>query len=323
MIDCGMFQERQFQSRNWRTSVIPPESINALLLTHAHIDHCGLIPRLVRDGYRSPIYTTAATADLLDIMLRDAAHIQAEDLAYKIKRHRKEGRTKTRPLEALFDESDVDRTMSLVQPVKYHESLQITEDLAVKFWEAGHILGSAMLDVHAGRDDQKRRIIFSGDIGQWNKPLIHDPTIFDSADYLVMESTYGDRDHTDGGDILDQLQSIVNTTIQDGGNVVIPTFAVERAQELMYYFSQLVHHDRIPDVPIYLDSPMAVDVTKVFQQHRDRFDADAWKEMMRGMHPLDFPGLVLSRSTAESSITAKRRTCSRTWCREATTSAKV
>ena len=229
MVDCGMFQERQYESRNWRQCPLAAESLHALVLTHAHIDHCGLVPRLVRDGFRSPIYATAATADLLEVMLRDAAHIQAEDLEYKRKRHRKEGRMTQYALEPLFDERDVDRTLPLVRPVDYLNPLAVTDDVTVTFHEAGHILGSAMLDVRIAQHDKQTRVIFSGDIGQRDKPLLNDPSVFDQADYVVMESTYGDRLHEDGGDVIQQMERVINKTIAAKGNVIIPTFAVERA----------------------------------------------------------------------------------------------
>lgn len=300
MFDCGMFQERQYESRNWRQCPLPAESLHALVLTHAHIDHCGLVPRLVRDGFRSPIYATAATADLLEVMLRDAAHIQAEDLEYKRKRHRKEGRTTQYSLEPLFDERDVDRTLPLVRPVEYLNPLAVTNDVTVTFHEAGHILGSAMLDVRIAQHDKQARVIFSGDIGQRDKPLLNDPSVFDQADYVVMESTYGDRVHEDGGDVTKQMEHVINKTIAAKGNVVIPTFAVERAQELMYYLSQLVRENRIPDISIFLDSPMAVDVTEIFQRHRDRFDAETWNLITKGSSPLRFPGLTMSRTREQS-----------------------
>ena len=306
MIDCGLFQERQFKTRNWRKCPIPPESINALVLTHAHIDHCGLIPRLVGEGLNAPLFMTAPTADLVEIMLRDAAHIQSEDLAYKKKRHRKEGRKGPHPNEPLFDDSDVDQTLPMIQPESYNTAVKVTEDVTLTFHEAGHILGSAMLEFQVREGGKNCRIIFSGDIGQWDKPLIHDPAVFTSADYIVMESTYGDRDHKEGGDILEQLEQVINSTVQAGGRVVIPTFAVERAQELMFFISQLVYEDRIPDIPVYLDSPMAVDVTQVFRRHRDRFDDETWEAITQGAPPLNFPGLQISRTTAQSkAINAK------------------
>ena len=300
MIDCGLFQERQYKTRNWRKSPIPLDTIDALVLTHAHIDHCGLIPRAVREGLTSPLWMTAPTADLVELMWRDAAHIQAEDVAYKKKRHRREGRSGRFPPEPLFEERDVDQALPLVRAEAYNTPVKISEDVTITFHEAGHILGSAMLEFEVRQRGESRRIIFSGDIGQWDKPLIHDPTLFSTADYIVMESTYGDRDHAEGGDIEDQLARIVNATVKAGGKVIIPTFPVERAQELIYYISRLVHENRIPDIPVYLDSPMAVDVTKIFRRHRDRFDDETWEYINQGEAPLQFPGLQISRSTAQS-----------------------
>jgi metallo-beta-lactamase family protein len=301
LIDCGMFQERQFSVRNWQPFIPPLESIDALLLTHAHIDHCGLIPRLVRQGFHRPIYCTPPTTDLVEIMWEDAARIQAEDAAYKRKRHRREGRPeKTYAEDVLFDEHDVEQCIRLVKAAPYEKVVQVTEDISARFFEAGHILGSAMIELHVEENGTKRTVLFSGDIGQWNKPLIENPSLFNHADFLVMESTYGDRDHEKGDDIETQLEAIINATISARGNVVIPTFAVERAQELMFYLSRLVHHDRIPDVPIFLDSPMAIDVLEVFRRHRDHFDQETWQRITQGIPPLDFPGLVLSRNVDES-----------------------
>jgi metallo-beta-lactamase family protein len=178
----------------------------------------------------------------------------------------------------------------------------------VTFREAGHILGSAMLDFEIVEDERTLRVVFSGDIGQRGKPILQDPTQFSAADYVVMESTYGDRDHEQAGDILGQLERVIQSTLSAGGNVVIPTFAVERAQELLYFLSQLVHAQRIPLVPVYVDSPMAADVTNIFQRHRDRFDEDMWKRIQQSVPPLDFPGLVFSRTTEESkAINGDRR----------------
>jgi metallo-beta-lactamase family protein len=301
MIDCGMFQERQYQSRNWEPSPIPPGEIDDLLLTHVHIDHCGLLPRLVREGYRGPIHATRPSVELAEIMLRDAARIQVEDAEYKLRRHRKEGRRGKFPEVALFDESDVQRTLPLLSGVPYGKPLKLNDALSVTFHEAGHILGSAMIEILVREPGQDpTRLIFSGDIGQWDKPLVRNPTLFEQADYVIMESTYGDRQHEDGGDIEDQLQKVIQQTVERGGKVVIPTFAVERSQELMYYISRLVHDDRIPNVKIFLDSPMAVDVTEIFQQFQDCFDAETWQLITSGEPPLRFPGLRMVRSAEES-----------------------
>jgi metallo-beta-lactamase family protein len=305
LIDCGMFQERQFSARNWHELTLPLDSVDALLITHAHIDHCGLVPRLVRHGWRGPIYSTPPTTDLLEIMLRDAAHIQAEDVAYKRKRHQREGRSGRYAAEPLFDNRDVDSTLKLLKTAHYDQKIAVTDDVSVAFREAGHILGSAMLEVEIRDEGESRTIVFSGDIGQWNVPLIRDPTRFAFADYVVMESTYGDRDHERMEDIETQLERVITSTVQAGGNVVVPTFAVERAQELMYHLSRLVHQNRIPSMPIFLDSPMAIDVTELFRRHRDQFDDETWQRISDGLRPLTFRGLVLARSTDESKAISK------------------
>ncbi|MCA9118712.1 MAG: MBL fold metallo-hydrolase [Planctomycetaceae bacterium] len=300
MIDCGMFQEREFLSRNWEPNSIAPSECDAMLLTHAHLDHCGLIPKLVANGFHAPIYCTRPTVDLTEVILRDSAKIQEEDAAYKKKRHEREGRKSKYPEKALYGEDDVLKTLPMLSGVPYETVLRVTDDISVVFHDAGHILGSAMLEVTVTENGVTRRVIFSGDIGQSDKPLIRDPSFFESADFVVMESTYGDRNHEDRGDVETQLCDVINETIGRGGNLVIPTFAVERAQELMYYISRLVHADRIPDVKVFLDSPMAVDVTNIFRQYRECFDEEAWELIGSNRSPLQFPGLQLARSTAQS-----------------------
>lgn len=300
LVDCGMFQERAFQSRNWDECPIPADSIDAVVITHAHIDHTGLLPRLVRQGYSGPIFATSPTVDLLDIMLLDAAHIQAEDLKYKQKRHKKQGKTSPYPYEPLFDESDAGNTLKKLVGVAYETPREVIEGVTVKFHEAGHILGSSSLEFTVEDEGETRTIVFSGDIGQNDKPLIRDPKPVSNADYLVLESTYGDREHRDAGDIGTQLEKIVNETFEQNGKVIIPTFAVERAQELMYYISRLVHEDKIPDVPVYLDSPMAIDVTETFRKHRDAYDEETWELINADVPPLRFPGLTMSRTVDQS-----------------------
>ena len=300
LVDCGMFQERKFLDRNWNEPPIPAREIDAMLLTHVHIDHSGLIPKLVRDGFRGPIYTTDASAALADVLLRDSAKIQMEDAEYKAKRHRREGRKGPHPEIPLYTTEDVDRCLPLFQSVPYRVPTPILDGVVVTFQDAGHMLGSAMLEVDLTEGHKTRRVVFSGDIGQWNKPIIHDPTLIAQADYLVMESTYGDRNHREAGDIATQLADVVNSTHRRGGNVVIPTFAVERAQELMYFFARLVQAQRIPPMKVYLDSPMAVDVTGIFAQHSDLFDADMNELIAAKVPPLRFPGLTMCRTAEES-----------------------
>ncbi|MDP6554911.1 MAG: MBL fold metallo-hydrolase [Pirellulaceae bacterium] len=300
MIDCGMFQERQFVSRNWEVNPIPPNQLDALVLTHAHLDHCGLIPRLVSHGFGGLIYSTRPTVDLAEVIMRDSAKIQEEDAAYKKKRHAREGRKGKYPETALYHGRNVDQTMPLFQGCLYGEPVNVTEAISVTFHDAGHILGSAMLEFQVRENGSQRRLLFSGDIGQWEKPLIRDPSLFEQADFVVMESTYGDRDHRDGGDVETQLRDVINRTMAQGGNLVIPTFAVERAQELMYHIGQLVHTDQIPDVPVFLDSPMAVNVTKIFRCYRECFDDESWELIDSDQAPLQFPGLKLVRSVDDS-----------------------
>ncbi len=300
LIDCGLYQERAYLQRNWEPSPVPVDELDALLLTHVHVDHCGLIPKLAQQGFRRPIYCTPPSIDLAGIILRDAAHIQMEDAAYKKKRHRKEGRQSKHPEIPLYTDEDALAALPLFQPAAYGETIRVSDAIAVTFHEAGHILGSAMLELQVTEGDRRRRLLFSGDVGQWDKPLMKDPTTFDEADYVVMESTYGDRDHPDEGDIETQLCDVINQTASHGGAVIIPTFAVERAQEVMYHISRLVYADRIPDLQIFLDSPMAVDVTQIFRKHRDCFDDETWQLIDSDEPPLRFAGLQLVRSVQDS-----------------------
>jgi metallo-beta-lactamase family protein len=300
LIDCGMFQERSFQPRNWDPPMFPPESIAAMLLTHVHIDHCGLIPRWVRQGLQSPIYATEPSVGLVDIMLRDAAEIQEEDIGYKLKRHQREGRKSPFPYEALFKVQDVDQCGPLFQPVKYEQAIQVTPNVTARFFDAGHILGSAMIEIDATENGRATRLVFSGDIGQQNKPIVRDPSLLSDADYIVMESTYGDRNHPHPGDTETQLAEAVNDAVARKGNVVIPTFAVERAQELVYHFGRLLHAGRIPPLPIFLDSPMAVDVTAVYLKFHDYCDEALLKMVRDQQAPFQYPSLKFVRTADQS-----------------------
>ena len=301
LIDCGLYQERKYLGRNWQPLPIEAASIDAMVLTHAHIDHVGLLPRRVSEGLNAPLVMTRPTAALVDIMLRDAAKIQAEDTKQKKKRHKREGRTPPHEVVPLYTEADVEQTLPLIEAVPYSQPQSLCEGVFLfMFMEAGHILGSSMLEIDVRENGETNKIIFSGDIGQWDKPIIRDPSNFEMADYVVMESTYGDRNHKDYGDCEDQLAEVVNRTIERGGNVIIPTFAVERSQELIYHLSRLNQYGRIPSVPVFLDSPMAVDVTRVFRRFKDCFDQDAWDMIIDGKSILDFPGMQLCRSRDES-----------------------
>ncbi|MDX1944697.1 MAG: MBL fold metallo-hydrolase [Pirellulaceae bacterium] len=300
MIDCGMFQERKFEYRNWDRPALPPSQLEALLLTHAHIDHSGLLPRLVKEGFGGPIHTTAPSAALCEIMLRDSAEIQVEDMSYKAKRHAKEGRVGKFPYEPLYAEEDVERVLPLFRPCGYGEPIQVTKNVTARFFDAGHILGSAMIELDATENGQTRRIVFSGDIGQHGKPIIDDPSYLSKADYIIMESTYGDRNHQQAGDVESQLARVITETAARGGNVVIPTFAVERAQELIYHIGRLSRAGRIPQLPVFLDSPMAVDVTNIFLKFRDYADEETRRMLASNEPPLRFPGLTMVRTAEES-----------------------
>jgi metallo-beta-lactamase family protein len=298
LVDCGLYQERPFLERNWDAFPVPPGEIDVLLLTHAHLDHSGLIPKIVREGFSGTILMTEATADLLSIALLDSARIQEEDAAFKQKRHRKEGRTGSHPEIPLYTVEDVQRTMPLVEEVPYEEEIALSDGLAFRFRDAGHILGSAMIELI----DREigRSLVFSGDIGQWDKPIVRNPSVFEKADYVVMESTYGDRDHEDPKSVDELLCEIVRDTVRAGGNIVIPTFAIERAQELMFYLSRLVRNKSIPTLPVFLDSPMAREVTEVFRRHPEDLDEEARSLFDAGTSPFDFPGLVIVKTIEES-----------------------
>ena len=295
-----MFQEREFQGRNWEASLFPAKDLDAILLTHAHVDHCGLVPKLVKEGFRGEIIATPPSVELIELVLRDSAEIQAEDAAYKRKRHKKEGRRGKFPVEPLYTMRDVERTIPLLSPAAYEQSTKISDDVSVVLHDAGHILGSAIIDLKVRENGHERRVLFSGDLGQWGKPIIRDPTLFNQADVVLMESTYGGRNHEDHEDVPTQMARVINRTAAEGGNVVVPIFAIERAQEFLYYLSRLLHDGQIPALPVFLDSPMAADATAVFARHPDCFDAETGQMIGAGNSPFSFPGLKTIRTTDES-----------------------
>lgn len=300
LIDCGLYQERAFLSRNWDKFPVNPSGIQAMILTHAHIDHCGYIPKLVKDGFRGKIYCTPPTAEITKISLIDAAKLQEADARYKMKRHQKEGRKGPHPEVALYDVDDVRKVFPLFRKVAYKDEIKITSDITAIFYDAGHILGSAMIELRVQEDGKEKRYIFSGDIGRWNRPILADPHIFQQADSVVMEATYGNRTHEAEGPSLEKLASVIHETYIRGGNIIIPSFAINRTQEIVYYLDQLWDAQKIPKMMTYVDSPMAVDVTEVFDMYPQDFDAEA-KEILRTEESLfHFPLLRMARTTDES-----------------------
>jgi metallo-beta-lactamase family protein len=300
LVDCGLFQERDYTYRNWEAFPVPPNQIQYILLTHVHQDHSGLIPKLVKEGFHGEILLTPASKELFPIVILDSARIQQEDAAYKKKRHDKEGRKGPYPEIPLYTTQDAEKCFPLLKAVPYEEFIPLNDQVKVCFHDAGHILGSAMIEVIFQDKNGPQNIIFSGDIGQWDKPLLNNPSVFDKADYVVMESTYGDRDHDSPQNINDKLSTVINEAVQAGGNVIIPTFAIERAQELIYYFSSLARAKRIPYIVTFLDSPMAVEVTRVFEQSKKYFDKETLELFKNGQSPFDFPGLKLVESVEGS-----------------------
>ena len=300
LIDCGLYQEREFKQRNWNPFPVNPETIDTILLTHAHLDHCGLLPKIVREGFKGKIICTPPTEEIAKIVLLDAARIQEEDARFKKKRHEREGRKGPYPEIPLYTEEDAKKVFPLFEPIEYERVLKISGSVSVSFHDAGHILGSSMIKVKLTLPNGEGFILFSGDVGRWDKPIIRDPTIFNQADYTLIESTYGDRVHENISDIKDILRDVINSTDKRGGNVVIPSFAIERTQELLYYLSELFYERKIPPLLTFLDSPMAIDVTQVFENNRGYFDEEMLNRIKSGNLPFYFSTLKLTRSVEES-----------------------
>lgn len=279
LVDCGMFQGgRDAEEKNHQPFSFDPASIDFVLLTHAHIDHSGLLPKLCRDGFSGPIHTSEATTDLLDIMLLDSAHIHEKD-AERVNRHRRgqhhsnKNQKHTAPLYTI---ADAEHAQKQVMPHAYLEEFNPSDDVRVILQDAGHILGSAILEIWVRSADKEKKIVFSGDLGQPSRPIIRDPARIEQADYLIVESTYGDRDHKELQPSLDDLLAITRETLyKKHGNLIIPAFALGRSQELIYYFQHLTCQGHLKNLTVFLDSPMAQKVTRLTMQHLDIFDKEA------------------------------------------------
>ncbi len=300
LIDCGLHQERQHRQRDWDPFPVSPESIDTLLLTHAHLDHSGYLPKLVREGFKQSIYSTDATIDIVKIMLLDSAKIQMIDAENKARRHQRRGVKAPFPEIPLYTTADVERVFPLFRPVKYQHKVDLGNGITAVFHNAGHVLGASMVEVLVEDQKERRRFIFSGDIGRMDRPIVHDPTFFNQADYIVTESTYGERSLPSKDTLYEEFVEIVNSTIKAGGNLVIPSFALERAQDILYYLYQALDNKLIPPVKVFLDSPMAVDITEIYQNHADLFDADMQELINNHKTPFEFPGLEFVKDAEAS-----------------------
>lgn len=279
LLDCGLFQgSREQADRKNRESLFDPSTLDAVVLSHAHIDHSGVLPLLVKQGYRGRIYATPATHDLCSVMLLDSAFIQQRDAEWLQKKHRSF-------IAPLYDENHVYATMKRFVSYPYEERFEVAPDIYVTFHDAGHVLGSAMVEVQYREKNRDRRFIFSGDIGRKNMPLLEDPWQPDDADIVMMESTYGDRDHDPIETNEAKLAEVVLRTVNRGGKVIIPSFALERAQEVVFCLKRLEMSGTIPEIPVFVDSPLTVNITEIFRYHTENFDEEFRQVMQQGGDP--------------------------------------
>ena len=302
MIDCGMFQgSHELEQLNYENFDFDPKEIDYLILSHAHIDHSGRIPKLVKEGFKGRIFCTKATYDLSQIMLVDSGHIQESDVKWE--NHKRERMGKP-PISPLYTAEDAEKSLKLFEPYLYNQAIDPSPHFGFRFRDAGHILGAAIIELWIKEDNKQVKIVFSGDLGMKNKPILNDPTMIEKADYVIMESTYGDRLHSDLSKSASELVEIINNTVSKGGTVVIPSFAVSRTQELIYELNKYYEYNEDLEtfmrIPIYIDSPMAVSATEVYRENSYCFNDEAKNLIMSGDDPFAFENLHYVRSQEES-----------------------
>lgn len=298
-VDCGLFQgSKQLREKNYGDFPVDPKSIEFLLLTHAHIDHSGLTPKLCKHGFNGPIYCSPATHELCEVMLPDAGHIQESEVEMK---NRKLSRAGKKLLDPIYTVEESVKCLEQFQSLKYDEVIKLADGVEVRLRDAGHILGSCILEIWIEENGQKQKIVFSGDLGQGNQPIIKDPAVIESADYLLLESTYGDRYHKGVSNRVEQLHKVIDDTMKRGGNLIIPSFAVERTQDLLYDLSVLYAQGRLdPRIDVYIDSPLAIAATEIFQRSQADYDQETIQMVNSGHDPLKLPNLKFSRTREES-----------------------
>jgi len=298
-LDCGLHQgNKEIEKRNWNLDEYDGKDLDFILITHAHIDHSGLLPALVSKGFKNPIYCTAPTKDLLEIMLLDSAHIQEMEAEWA---NRKRMRTGVQPVRALYNINDAEKTVPLLATVYYDKVFEPAPGLTITYKNAGHILGSAFIEIEYEQDGKRTKAVFSGDLGRPEQLIVADPSDADCADYVFLESTYGNRNHPDEEHSLDELAEAIKYSYGNGEKVVIPAFAVERSQQIIYSLFLLRKQGRLPeDMPIYLDSPLAIRATEIFRKHPEFYDEQTQEFIRKGEHPLDLPNLHFTETRDQS-----------------------
>ncbi len=302
LIDCGLYQGgREMKEENAEPFGFDPPSIDYLLLTHAHLDHCGRIPLLVKRGFTGEIITTGASLELARLVLLDSAHLQEDEARYKTKKASRHGNKKD-PIEPLYNTIDALNCFGFFgRSAKYNQPLAINDEIQATFIDAGHILGSASIIIDVANKGQQYKILFSGDLGYGGRAIVKDPATPPHVDIVVMETTYGDRLHKTLEPTLEEFYTTINETVARGGNIIIPSFALERAQELLYYLREGIENGQLPTyLPVFLDSPMAISATQIFQRHPECFDKETCETFKSGQDPFTFSGLRFTRETADS-----------------------